>query len=339
MYPEKLVFNENDNMFISYLGIIDKNNFISDDNLSRCDLVQYFSSNDIDPAIMNHLYGIVFNYSDDFHGRIPTIGEFIKKNNRECKGIGLDLNHIFSGVNKSLICPLMVVKGVSVKRSTIEIDESLNKNLGYNDVVGYHPDEVLRFNPKNITKLLNYPKSDAKALFRNINYLCQELYLPLIQRLDERIHTIGICHFVEPAMHCWHLKGLMTMENISEELRDAALDSLEKIFKDVPLPINNLKLWRLITKEWYEREKGGEWNKLSSQAQRRHLVNMIRHGSIGYSQCYTNLPSNLANLLHEAAFNRIMRQIANTFPFLRNECQRQWNYREKNNLSWSSIEV
>lgn len=299
---------------------------------ARHAMERYFTANKLDGAIINHLYALLFSYGAGVCKPL-SIREFMDLHLDSEPEINEMIKCFFHGVDKGLPVPTILIRKILTGLNNS--DKTLAENIGKSQAIPFHPDDVAKFNPKNIMTYCGYPERDAKALFKSLHIQGIGMYLPKSPIFHEALNDIAIYNFSTPPMYSWHVESILDYEKLQEAILHTAftVEELEALMHDIPLPITSLKLWRVITKEWYEREKKRDWNTLSAQAQQRHLVNMIRHGSIGYSQCYTNLPRVLSDLLHEAAFNRIMRQIANTFPFLRNECQKQWDFRDNNSAT------
>lgn len=329
--------------------------FIEDSGFNdfhRCrqQLLYYFTKNKLDDAILSHLYGVFLvapggkglTFYEDM-----TIQHYLAIIDN---AFGIDddvsrsLRGLFKGVNKKLTLPLLLVKEGMIDDDTRKLADpddmlSLEDSLGRSVTFAYASDQVAKVNPKNLVKHCGWPLLDAKALFSNMNDLGGCAYLAKNNRPSEHVNRVAICCQQNPPLRCWQLDNMTLLQQFIERTEEEiSADDLEMLMSKNALPITDLQIWRSITKEWYERNRELPWAKLSLQAQKRHIVNMIRHGSIGYTQAYSCVPRYLVDILHEAAFNVIMKKIANTFPFLRTECQRQWAYRDANNAHWDALD-
>lgn len=333
--------------------IEDTCNFIGDNGFDRfqqtlAGLHRYFTKNRLDDAILDHLYSVVFplptrkgNVLSTFDTNKP-IRDFLNDVERvfhdEPKSFAC-IALMFRGVDKRLPVPLLLLKKLSSQSLDSRMSLDLNHDMNKSITLAYHHDEVVKANPSTIMKICQYPEKDAKALFRNIGQLelSARFYLPRHNTVSPHINRVVIFSKQDPPAYSWHLSDrcLSSLFGCETPNTEALMKSTLAVGDQ--LPITDLQLWRAITKQWYER-RGATWALLSLQAQKRHLVNMIRHGSIGYSQAYTDVPRPLCDELHEIAFDAIMRKIANTFPFLRAECQRQWAERDANHAHWNPLD-
>ena len=310
----------------------------------RKHLSSYFKHNKLDNAVMEHLYGVLLIRPSGF----PSVNNdcSIKTYMTEMESLeyllsGDPINRvafIFKNVDKRLQLPLLLIRGVlSTSSSSAEMDLDLGDAMGNATSVAFHDDDVVKANPKNLMRYCGFPERDAKALFNNLKMIDGQIFLPKTNSPSKDVNRLAIYMLDNPPSHSWYVDSLISGESIELTQGRASLVQIEKLMAAHPLPISDLRIWREITKRWYERNKPQPWAKLSLQAQKRHMVNMIRHNSIGYTQAYSNVEPELADILHDLAFDAIMRKIANTFPFLRIECQRQWEYREQHEEQWNNL--
>lgn len=345
MIKQKLNTDTVENRAISFIEDSGFNDF----HRCRQQLLCYFSKNKLDDAILNHLYGVFLvapgNKGLSFYKEM-TIHHYlgiIEKAFSPDDDISLSLRSLFKGVNKRLTLPLLLMKEGTIDDDARKLTDpdnmlSLEDSLCRSITFAYANDQVAKVNPKNLVKHCGWPLIDAKALFRNMSNLGGFAYIAKDNRPSAHINRVAVCSQQTPALRCWQLDNVSLLQQFIEQTdEDISTDDLSALMSKNALPITDLQIWRSITKEWYEATHDFPWAKLSLQAQKRHLVNMIRHGSIGYSQAYSSVPPRLSEILHEAAFDAIMKKIANTFPFLRTECQRQWAYRDANNIHWDAL--
>ena len=339
---EKLILNKNIIEEVDYTWI--DNGFHEYHNHRDC-LGQYFTSNKLDEAVLDYIYGVLLTVpTKNVHSALVdvsgTIREYISdiealsKHDAGSKASASGrIEFIFSNVDKRLPLPLLLVK--SVLRCADNVDIDLGVSLGRALVMAYGDDEVVKANPKNIMKICGFPERDAKALYQNIKNIDAEIFLAKGNKISKDINHMAVYLQHSPPSHSWNVSSLIDPDsnNPSSEI----VDLIKLVMEETALPITNLAIWRSITKKWYQLEKGDTWSNLTLIAQQRHIVNMIRHNSIGYTQAYRDVPKELVDELHDLAFDAIMRKIANTFPFLHSECQRQWAYRDDHDAQWQDL--
>ena len=338
MFKTKLDKNDVEEIEFSWIDNgFDKYHFF------RKHLSSYFKQNKLDDAVMDHLYGVLLIRPSTFPSvnNDCSIKTYIAEMNLLGMLSGDSINRvafIFKNVDKNLQLPLLLIKRVlSESVSSVEIDLDLGEAMGNATCVAYHDDDVVKVNPKNLMRYCGFPERDAKALFKNLKLIEGQIFLTKTNHASKDVNRLAIYMLDNPPSHSWYVDDLISGESLELTQGRASINKIEELMAEHPLPISDLQIWREITKRWYERNRPQPWAKLSLQAQKRHIVNMIRHNSIGYTQAYSNVEPELADILHDMAFDAIMRKIANTFPFLRIECQRQWAYRDQHGEQWSDL--
>ncbi|MCD9485914.1 hypothetical protein [Photobacterium iliopiscarium] len=314
---------------------------------SSPEIIDYSQRHSVATSISECMYGLFLTQpvaNIDNQHRVLNISQHINEL-RCCKEtsdwIVDDFTlRIFRGVNKRLELPCVISKLIL----ELELPAFKAKNVvKESSVFLFQACEVVRFNVKNLIKYYNYPEKDAKAFYANLAIYNQStpLYLPKNTKHKNRELPVTYDNTGDVIKVFWDIPTKLVdefmLEYINHESSDHQLveSDLCEILNmlDKPLPIEDLSFWKILAKQFYM-DNGEDWSAMSVSRQKRLLTNFIRHNIPGYSQAYQLNDRALAKRLHDDYFDLVMRRIARTFPYLANECNNQWSYREgKNNNS------
>lgn len=240
-----------------------------------------------------------------------------------------------SGVNPTLPVPL-VIHARNVNEDLLEKIKSHSLKqmpAESHNVIAKEDFEAVPFNVKNIIKLYKYPLKDAKMFYQAFRQFSTKLAIAVpIKRNELPVRTLCSFNLVEEPTAVWACDGLRSMSiegNCKGVLlhRSASEVETQEIISRYPLtiPFSSMNTWRKIVAGWLARTKGVEFDTLSESARKRHLVNGIRHSVIGYSQWWKLVENEQTSMLHDEAYDKVMRLIIKTFPYLADEARRQLN--------------
>lgn len=309
---------------------------------STQEIIDYSHRHSIAASISECMYGVFLTQPVTNIGnqhRVLSISQHVNEL-RDCKETNdwiIDdfILRIFKGVNKRLQLPCVISKLM------LELEQPAFKAKNVvkeSSVFLFQPCEVVRFNVKNLIKYYGYPEKDARAFYASLAIYNQStpLYLPKNTKHKNRELPITYDNTSDVIKVFWdiptklvdnhmlkYINYVSSASPLVESDLDEILDSLDK-----PLPIESLNFWKILARRFYE-DNGEDWSAMPVCRQKRLLTNFIRHNIPGYSQAYQLNDRTLAQRLHDAYFDMVMRRIARTFPYLANECNNQWRYREE----------
>ena len=312
---------------------------------STQEIIDYSYQHSIAPSIIGCMYGAflthpVANVWEPY--RVQNIFQYIGglSANKDTDNwiVQNFVQRIFTGVNKRLQLPCVISK------LTLELDLPAFKAKNVvkeSTILLFQPCEVVRFNIKSLIKYYGYPEKDARAFYENLATYNRStpLYIPKNIKHKNRLLPVTYDNTSDTLKVFWdvptklvdnhmleYINYVSSTEPITESDLSEILDALDK-----PLPIENLSFWKILAKQFYD-ASGDDWSSMPIYRQKRLLTNFIRHNLPGYSHAYRLSDRELARRLHDAYFDLVMRRIARTFPYLANECNSQWLYREENLL-------
>ncbi|EGR2227496.1 hypothetical protein DZF79_04405 [Vibrio parahaemolyticus] len=225
---------------------------------------------------------------------------------------------LFKGVNKSLPLPVTLL-GV---RSFI-YDSPTITGTGSWSVCFAEQEDIVSINPKNLMKFLKYPEADAKALSRNI--LESGTHRPKMLKTRDSLRDSWNLRVTkgQTVVSSWRLPTKLTPIMLNEKLTESDQENIAML-ADTPIPCSSLQVWKRIASRRHERLTGELFSGLPLAAQKRHIVNCIRHNSF-YSSIYKEVEEKISKEAHDLAFDLINRKIIRQFPSLAATARDQLN--------------
>lgn len=243
----------------------------------------------------------------------------------------LAYHNLLKGVNKRLPVPVIIYDGLSPENIS-ELRANQGTQTTAHPCIYIDDEDLVSFSPANLVKHYGYPIRDAKIFFQNFRSY-HPSKVQLVKKgalLKPRTTTrnIFMLNIGDEPMVMWSysqdIKQRCQLE--SKNITDvyAAMDiALHE------LPINDLQVWKNAAKGWFERKHpDSKWVDLDIKNQQRHIVNCIRHNSVGYDRIWRSAKPELVREFHKRVFEQTLRQIMIQFPYLSEECKRQLNNRE-----------
>ncbi|EGR2227257.1 hypothetical protein DZF79_03180 [Vibrio parahaemolyticus] len=273
----------------------------------------------------------------DIDGNIPkTLKQGFNAYNASTNTTG---NSIW-GVNPKLKCPQVFYKDTVGQELDRIKDQHIDDMFHNSDKqVVYIGDEFdfVPFSRKNLERLYGFPKLDAKRFFDAFNKLPFKFMLAIPVEGRNKVDVQVLVQLPKASLvgmtAFWGDKRVDTSFDFSSfdfPISGKKMELGEFIdWSESPLDIVRLpySTWADITKEWLKEEKSIDHRDLSIKAFKRHVVNMIRHCSIGYHHWWKLAPKEQASENHDKAFDLVMRAIWAQYPSLQEEVKNQLNNR------------
>ncbi|MGR5366923.1 hypothetical protein [Photobacterium damselae] len=239
--------------------------------------------------------------------------------------------NLLKGVNKRLPVPLVVFDGFSIENISNVRSQQQTQTTAHPCI--YTPEEnLIAFSPKNISKHYGFPMQDAKMFFQNfMKYHPQKVKLlkkGALNTSSTSLRNVFMLNIGEEPMVMWSYSQDLSQRKRIEEKGLSDIDLAMEIAHH-ELPIADLQVWKNAAKGWFERRyPENKWSELSVKQQQRHIVNCIRHNSVGYDRIWRSAKPELIKEFHHRVFEQTLKQIMCQFPYLAEECKRQLNERE-----------
>ncbi|CAH7188180.1 conserved hypothetical protein [Vibrio chagasii] len=317
-------------------------------------MVSFFEVYGISPELSEHLFAIPLYSVYGKNGK-PLITNTIKETKarllfevynepkgeegfrrRYAESVGLTLDELntieskvyermFKGVNPALPMPMMM-------HDFSPMDFKIEGSGKGGTITTAHPvcysndSDSASFSVNNLVKHCGYTKQDAQSLYRNIkddpSYGQRRWRIPK-KGTTPFVHNLFTCNVGEGPLCMWSL----TQDSDSKKrVHSGERELTEKDFhlvQQFSVPDIGLTNWKDVSRKWLERKKGFDWDGLSTQEQKRHILNTIRHNSIAYNESWRNVDPSVMQQFHDMAFDDIVRQVMRLYPWLANECKRQ----------------
>lgn len=238
--------------------------------------------------------------------------------------------NLVKGVNKNLPTPIVVFDAFSPENI-----KSIRENQGTPTTA--HPclyvedEDLVPFNPKNIAKHYGFPMLDAKTFFKNfMSYHPQKVKLlakGALSKPKTYTRNVFILNFGEKPLAIWsYNQDFRLREKLEGKHITDIEQALDLAHHDLPIP--DLQVWKSVAQSWYERNTHiGAWDEISIRSQQKHIVNTIRHNSVGYDQIWRCAKPEFVAMFHDKVFELTLKKIISTFPYLAEECKRQLEFR------------
>ncbi|WP_318515698.1 hypothetical protein [Photobacterium leiognathi] len=279
------------------------------------------------PSVINNLYLPLFT------ARTPHRKESIKET--ALNVLNGDKHYdpetrCFKGVDKSLLTPLIVIKGIMANKVDIPPTEC---SAFEDDVYALESKDIVKLNPKNLMKYYSYPERDAKILFGNITKCFHDhKNMYLIKKPFINNDCIEKCMLLAERTRfraAWFNDKVEQFEKILRESDEVDSAEIKQVLVNKSLNVKRLGWWMEVAKDHCE-SNGGDWSSMSSTARKHQIINSIRHNAIGYHQSYS---THREKGFYALAYDIVMRDIINTFPTLRSVAQAQFDSKLKDELN------
>ena len=311
-------------------------------------------TNAIDPLVIERIYhlqiastvmgdrGEPFIPQTLFDARLCLLNDFEQSLNArkiQCEIGGVDfksqlfeglylIKSLFKGLNKKLRCPIIITEIPNKPKNIIYSYPYCLPSVFVDD------DNIISFNPKNLSKYLGYQEKESRLFHKNFIQF-QEFFkgytnikYKMIKPSDTIYYRNVHCfETYERIYYMWAFSCDKYKQNeYKEDNKNNNLSSLIKnLDHDIPIPY--LNFWKKIARDYYNREYHNNWDELTVPRQKRIIVNTIRHNSIGYNKSFYNLLKENKNDYHDMFFKMILIKIKRQFEYLASECINQLDYR------------
>ncbi|MCY9866454.1 hypothetical protein OTK49_28345 [Vibrio coralliirubri] len=232
---------------------------------------------------------------------------------------------LFKGLNKSLPMPIIV--------RDLEKEHSINTTITTAHPIAYLSDsDHVAFSPKNIAKFYDWTERDAKTFFKNIKQSSLFTTSSVIRLVKPNsgayFRNVFVANHSNPPRFMWSFsQDINERKLVQFDMSSDYAKALE--LTDRPLPSLSLSTWKDVAKRRFERlNPNAKWEALDTPDQMRRLVNLIRHNSVSYIDSWATAEPEKVKHLHDISFERTLKKIMATYPYLSEECKRQINSRD-----------